>query len=149
MLKTLTATSNDLSPLLLRFVLGLVMFPHGAQKALGWFGGGGWNGTMGFFTGQLGVPAVVAALVILGEFLGALGLITGTLTRVAAFGIAVIQLGAVFMAHAPHGFFMNWYGTQKGEGYEYALLAIAMSVSLLITGAGALSIDTRLSTGKR
>ena len=141
MLKTLTATTNDLSPLVIRLVLGLVMLPHGLQKTFGWFGGGGWDGTMGFFTGQLGVPAIVAAFIILGESLGALGLITGTLTRVAAFGLGVIQIGAVFVAHLPHGFFMNWYGTQAGEGYEYGLLAIAMSVSLLITGAGTLSVD--------
>lgn len=145
MLKTLTRTTNTYSPLLLRLVLGLVIFPHGAQKALGWFGGGGWTATMGFFTGPLGVPAFIAVLVILGEFLGALGLITGTLTRVAAFGTAVTQVGAVWMVHLPNGFFMNWYGTQKGEGYEYGLLAIAMSVSLLITGAGALSVDRAVS----
>lgn len=145
MLKTLTSTSNAWTPFILRLTLGLVMFPHGAQKALGWFGGSGWSGTMGYFTGAMGMPAVVVALIILGEFLGALGLITGTLTRIAAGGLVIIQAGAVALAHLPNGFFMNWMGNQKGEGIEYGLLAIAMAVSLVVTGAGRLSIDGALA----
>lgn len=145
MFKTLTSTSNTWAPFILRLTLGLVMFPHGAQKALGWFGGPGWSGTMGYF-GGMGMPAVVVALIILGEFLGALGLITGTLTRIAAGGFVIIQLGAVAMAHLPNGFFMNWMGNQKGEGIEYGLLAIAMALALVVTGAGRLSIDRALSS---
>lgn len=145
MFKTLTSTSNAWAPFIIRLTLGLVMFPHGAQKALGWFGGAGWSGTMGYF-GGMGMPGVVVALIILGEFLGALGLITGTLTRIAAGGFVIIQLGAVAMAHLPNGFFMNWMGNQKGEGIEYGLLAIAMAVSLVIAGAGRFSVDRALSS---
>ena len=145
MFKTLTSTSNAWAPFIIRLTLGLVMFPHGAQKALGWFGGAGWSGTMGYF-GGMGMPGVVVALIILGEFLGALGLITGTLTRIAAGGFVIIQLGAVAMAHLPNGFFMNWMGNQKGEGIEYGLLAIAMAVSLVMAGAGRFSVDRALSS---
>lgn len=145
MTHTLLRTNNQLGPVLIRLALGVVIFAHGAQKALGWYGGGGWSGTIGFFTTQLGVPAVVAALVILGEFLGALGLLTGTLTRIAAAGIAIIMVGAVVMVHVPHGFFMNWSGTQAGEGFEYGILATAMALSLIITGAGRWSVDHALT----
>ncbi len=146
MVKTLTRTNDTLGPVLIRLALGVVIFAHGAQKALGWFGGGGWTGTIGFFTAQLGVPAFIAALVILGEFLGAIGLVTGTFTRIAAAGIAVIMAGAVLMVHMPHGFFMNWYGTQAGEGFEFGILATAMAISLVVTGAGAWSVDRSLAT---
>lgn len=146
MLKKLMATTDDLSLTIIRVTLGVVMFPHGAQKVLGWFGGFGWSGTMGFFTGQLHLPVVVALLIILGEFLGSLGLITGTLTRVAAFGFVVIQLGAIATVHRQNGFFMNWMGNQQGEGYEYALLAIGMGLVLLLKGAGRFSIDRSVSS---
>lgn len=146
MWKRLVQTSDDRTLFLIRVMLGLVMFPHGAQKALGWFGGFGWSGTVGYFTGTLGVPAIVAVLIILGEFLGAIGLITGTLTRIAAAGIVIIQLGAIWFAHAQFGFFMNWAGTAKGEGFEYALLAITMAVVLVLGGAGRWSVDRALAT---
>jgi putative oxidoreductase len=141
MFKTLLRTTDTLGPVLIRVALGSVIFAHGAQKALGWFGGGGWNGTVGFFTTELGVPAFIAVLVILGEFLGGIGVVTGTLTRVAAAGIAIIMAGAVVMVHLPNGFFMNWYGTQAGEGFEYGILAITMALSLVVTGAGRFSVD--------
>lgn len=145
MIKTLLRTNNTLGPVLIRVALGGVIFAHGAQKALGWFGGGGWDGTIGFFTSQLGVPAFIAALVILGEFLGGIGVVTGTLTRVAAAGIAIIMAGAVMMVHLPNGFFMNWYGTQAGEGFEYGILAITMALSLVVSGAGRFSVDRALT----
>lgn len=146
MWKRLLHTNDEVALTIIRIALGVVMFPHGAQKALGWFGGGGWSGTMGFFTGQLGVPSFVVVLIILGEFLGAIGLVVGAVTRVAAFGILVIQLGAVWMVHRPVGFFMNWYGSQQGEGYEYGLLAIAMALALVIRGAGRWSVDRAVGT---
>lgn len=142
---TLFGTTDTLGPLLVRLALGAVIFAHGAQKALGWFGGYGWTGTIGFFTTQLGVPAVIATLVILGEFLGAIGLVTGTLTRIAAAGIAIIMVGALLMVHVPHGFFMNWSGTQAGEGVEFGILATAMALSLVVTGAGRWSVDRALA----
>ena len=144
MLKRLMATSSDVSFTTLRVVLGVVFFAHGAQKMLGWFGGYGFHGTMGFFT-HMGMPAPVAFLVICTEFFGGLGLIVGLLTRIAALGIGVEMIGAIFMVHLPNGFFMNWTGTQKGEGFEYHLLAIAIAAALLLRGAGAFSLDRSLS----
>lgn len=149
MLKKLMQTDEDVGMLIVRVTLGLVMFPHGAQKLLGWFGGNGFAGTMGFFTSQLGLPAVVALLVILAESFGAIALITGFLGRVGAFGILCVMLGAMFMIHLQNGFFMNWYGTQQGEGYEYHLLAIGMALAVLIKGSGSLSIDRSMSDKDR
>jgi putative oxidoreductase len=145
MLGKLTATDNTIAITILRFVLGIVFFAHGAQKMLGWFGGYGFTGTMGYFTGTMHIPAVFAFLAIAAEFFGGLGLIFGLLTRVAAFGIAVNMLVAVITVHSQFGFFANWSGTQKGEGYEYHLLVLAMCAFLMIKGAGAVSVDRKLS----
>jgi putative oxidoreductase len=144
MLKRLMATSNDVSFTMLRLVLGVVLFAHGAQKMLGWFGGFGFHGTMGFFT-HMGMPAAVAFLIICTEFFGGLGLIVGLLTRIASLGIVGLMIGAIFMVHLQNGFFMNWMGTQKGEGIEYHLLVLAMAAALLLRGAGAFSLDRALS----
>jgi len=145
MFKKLISTSDDIALTISRVVLGVVFFAHGAQKMLGWFGGYGFSGTMGFFTHQLGIPAPLAFLAIATEFFGGLGLIVGFLTRIPALGIALEMTIAVFMVHLPNGFFMNWSGNQKGEGYEYHLLAIAVAVVLLLRGAGAYSVDRALS----
>jgi putative oxidoreductase len=117
------------------------MFPHGAQKLLGWFGGFGFSGTMGFFTETMHLPWLIAFLVIIGESFGSVALLLGLLTRFTAASLAVIMLGAVTMVHLPHGFFMNWSGKQAGEGYEYHLLVIGISLALLVTGAGKWSVD--------
>lgn len=145
MFKRLVSTDNDVSLTVLRAVLGVIFFAHGAQKMLGWYGGYGFDATMGAFTTQLGIPAVFAFLAIAAEFFGGLGLIFGLLTRVAAFGIASVMAVAVYMAHLQFGLFMNWTGTQKGEGYEYHLLAIAMTIVLMMRGAGAFSVDRWLT----
>jgi putative oxidoreductase len=126
---------------LLRLVLGVVFFAHGAQKMLGWFGGYGFTGTMGFFTHMMGIPAPLAFLAICAEFFGGLGLIFGFLSRIAAFGIGVNMVVAIAMVHRHFGFFANWFGAQKGEGYEYHLLAIAIALAIIVKGAGALSLD--------
>ena len=144
MLKRLMATSGDVSFTILRLVLGVVFFAHGAQKMLGWFGGFGFHATMGSFA-HTGMPAPVALLVICTEFFGGLGLIVGLLTRIASLGIAGLMIGAIFMVHLANGFFMNWMGKQKGEGLEYHLLVIAMAAALLLRGAGAFSLDRALS----
>ncbi|MGD0599108.1 MAG: DoxX family protein [Terriglobales bacterium] len=144
MLKRLMATSGDVSFTILRLVLGVVFFAHGAQKMLGWFGGFGFHATMGSFA-HTGMPAPVALLVICTEFFGGLGLIVGLLTRIASLGIAGLMIGAIFMVHLANGFFMNWMGNQKGEGFEYHLLVIAMAAALLLRGAGAFSLDRALS----
>jgi len=141
MFDRLFRTNNDITPLILRLFLGAIFFPHGAQKALGLFGGYGFSGTMGFFTEKMGIPVVLALLVIAAEFLGSIGLITGFLTRLSALGIASVMTGAIFMVHLPNGFFMNWSGKQAGEGFEFHLLAIGIALVLLITGGGGLSID--------
>ncbi|MGO8985238.1 MAG: DoxX family protein [Terriglobales bacterium] len=144
MLKRLMSTSNDVALTTLRLVLGVVFFAHGAQKMLGWFGGFGFHGSMGFFE-RMGLPAGVGLLVICVEFFGGLGLILGLLTRIAALGVAGDMIGAIFMVHLPNGFFMNWMGKQKGEGIEYHLLVLAIAAALLLRGAGAFSLDRALS----
>lgn len=136
----LFATPNDFALTLLRLVLGWVFLLHGGQLMLGWFGGHGFSGTMAYFE-STGIPAPFAALAIIAQFFGALGLLLGLLTRIAAFGIVVTMLVAVVKVHLAVGFFMNWFGAQKGEGYEYHLLVIAMGLVIMWRGAGALSVD--------
>jgi putative oxidoreductase len=148
MLKKIVNTENDYVALVLRLALGYVFFFHGMQKLTTMFGGYGFSGTMGFFTGKLGIPAVFAFLAIMAEGLGWAGLITGFLTRIAAFGITMNMIVAVKMLHFQNGIFMNWFGNQKGEGYEYHLLAIAIGIALMIRGGGALSVDRALSDKK-
>jgi len=146
MVRKLFATDDNTATAILRLVLGVIFFAHGAQKLLGWFGGYGFSGTMGFFTGVLHIPAPLAFLAIAAEFFGGLGLILGFLTRIAAFGIAVNMLVAITTVHSAFGLFMNWSGTQKGEGFEYHLLVLAITVFLMIRGAGALSVDRAIAT---
>lgn len=143
-MRNILSTPNDFTLTILRLILGIVFFAHGAQKMLGWFGGYGFHGTMGFFTQKMGIPAPLAFLAICAEFFGGLGLIAGLLSRIAAFGIICNMLVAIFTVHAANGFFMNWTGQQKGEGFEYHLLAIAIGLAILIKGAGAFSIDRML-----
>jgi putative oxidoreductase len=145
MIRKLIATDNDTGTTILRLVLGVIFFAHGAQKMLGWFGGYGFTGTMGFFTGVMHIPALFAFLAIAAEFFGALGLIFGFLTRIAALGIFANMVVAIAMVHGQVGFFMNWTGAQKGEGYEYHLLVLAATAFLMIRGAGAASIDRMLT----
>lgn len=145
MWQKLVGTSNDSMQALLRLILGIVFFAHGAQKMLGWFGGYGFSGTMNFFTGMLHVPSFLAFLAIAAEFFGSLGLILGFLSRIAALGIMVNMIVAVAMVHRHIGFFMNWYGTQKGEGYEFHLLVIVICIVILVRGAGAFSVDRSLT----
>lgn len=141
------ATENSLTSLLLRLTLGIVILPHGLQKTLGLFGGNGFSGTYGYFTTQMGMPGIVALLVILAESLGAIGLIIGFGTRLGALGVAAVMSGAISMVHWQNGFFMNWSGKQAGEGFEYHLLALGIAIMLMIKGGGALSVD-RLIAGK-
>ena len=145
MIRKLIGTDNDPATSILRLVLGVIFFAHGAQKLLGWFGGYGFTGTMSFFTGIMHIPALFAFLAIAAEFFGGLGLIFGFLTRIAAFGIFSNMVVAVAMVHRHFGFFVNWTGAQKGEGYEYHLLVLAITTFLMIRGAGAASVDRMLS----
>ena len=128
---------------ILRLAVGVVFFAHGSQKVLGIFSGPGFSAWMQAAAG-LHIPAPFAALAAIAEFFGALGLLLGFLTRIAAFGIAVDMIVAVAMVHLPNGFFMNWTGKQAGEGFEYHILVVASCLVLMIYGAGAASIDNAL-----
>lgn len=143
--ETVVATDAGAAQAVARLALGGVMLPHGLQKTFGLFGGYGFEGTMGFLTGGVGLPWLVALLVVLIESAGALALIVGAFSRLAAAGITAVMIGAVLTSHAKVGFFMNWSGTQSGEGYEFHLLAIALAVVVLISGAGAASVDRWLT----
>ncbi len=141
MFNQLIYTKTDYIIALQRIIVGIVFFAHGAQKLLGWFGGYGYTGTMGYFTETLGIPAFLAFIAIITEFFGSLAILTGFFTRIAAAGISIIMLVAIFTVHIYNGFFMNWGGNLKGEGYEYHLLALALLIGLFVKGAGSLSID--------
>ena len=143
-MKGLFRTQDSTSLMIVRLALGIVMLPHGLQKTVGWFGGAGYSGTMGMFT-QQGMPAALAFLVILSESLGSLGLIVGFLTRIAGLGCASVMLGAIALVHWQNGFFMNWFGKQAGEGFEYHILALAMALALLLGGGGKASVDRAIA----
>lgn len=145
MFQKLIATDDNVTGLILRLTLGIVIFPHGAQKLLGWFGGGGVGGTLQGFEQWWGVPAFLTVLVIIAEFFGSLGLIVGFLSRLCAAGIGLVMLGAVFIVHLGNGFFMNWTGQQAGEGFEYHLLVFGIMLAIFVTGSGRWSVDRKLS----
>ena len=144
-LKCFFKTEDSISSLILRIALGIVILPHGAQKVLGWFGGHGIEATLGFFTSKMGIPYFIAVLVIIGEFFGALGLITGFLTRFCAAAMAVIMVGGISLVHWNNGFFMNWSAKQAGEGFEYHILVIGIAAVLMIAGGGSFSLDQWIS----
>jgi putative oxidoreductase len=146
LLRRVIATQGDWGATVARVALGAVMLPHGAQKLLGWFGGYGFPGTMGFLTTQVGLPYPIALLVILTESIGALFLVLGLASRVMAAGVAAVMVGAIATVHLANGFFMNWSGAQKGEGFEYHILAIALALVVMLRGSGAASVDRALST---
>jgi putative oxidoreductase len=141
---TLFASGNDWTGLILRLTLGFIIFPHGAQKLLGWFGGYGFSGTMNFFTGTVHLPWLIGFLVIVIEFFGSLFLIAGLGGRIWAAAMTVLMAGIIFSSHVQNGFFMNWFGNQQGEGYEFHLLVIGLSLALMLNGSGRLSLDRRL-----
>jgi putative oxidoreductase len=145
----LVRTGDESAALYLRIVLGAVMFPHGAQKAFGWFGGGGVSGTLAFFHEALHVPNPLGLLVIATELVAAVALVAGALTRVAAAAIGVVMVVAIALVHLGNGFFMNWFGNQAGEGFEYHLLVLAMVAALLVEGGGRASLDGWLTIRSR
>lgn len=146
MLKQLINTKALIGPTITRIVLGCVLFAHGAQKMLGWFGGGGFSNTMNFFTTGGHMSYLTALFVILIEFFGSLMLILGAFTRVAALGIFGLFTGIIYNVSYANGFFMNWGGDKKGEGFEYHLLVLAMALALLFAGGGSFSIDHKFSS---
>jgi len=134
-------TTDSWTMIILRVILGLVILPHGAQKLLGWFGGYGFTGTMNFFTGTVGLPWIIGFLVIIIEFFGSILLIAGIGTRIIAALYIVLAIGIAVSSHIQNGFFINWGGSQAGEGFEYFILWIALSIALLINGGGKYSAD--------
>ena len=145
MLKKILMTDDSVSLFVLRLMLALVFFPHGAQKVFGWFGGNGFSATMGFFVDKAGIPWLLAFLAVLAESAGVLALFAGIFTRVAALGIAVNMIICAAGNHVKNGFFMNWMGQQQGEGFEFHILAVAICIALIISGGGKWSLDGLLS----
>lgn len=137
-------TKNDFTGLITRLTLGLILFPHGALKMLGLFGGYGFSGTMNFFTGTLHLPWIIGFFVIIIEFVGALSFIAGFASRIWSVLTIILFIGIIFTSHLDNGFFMNWFGNQKGEGYEYHLLIIGLSLSAFINGSGKYSVDEKI-----
>ena len=135
----LVRTTDAAWPAILRLTLGGVMLPHAAQKTLGLFGGGGYAQTMHWFTASLRLPTALAVLVIVIEQVASLALILGLFTRAAAAGIGLVMLGAVFTVHLRNGFFMNWYGTQAGEGFEFLHIGLHRSPPAVGTNADELT----------
>ena len=143
----LLSTSDSRSLTFLRIILGAVMLPHGLQKTVGWFGGYGFDATLGYF-GTMGIPVLFGFLAIAAESAGAIALITGFATRIAAFGVGATITVAALMAHVQNGFFMDWSGQQKGEGFEFHIVLVAISLVLMAGGAGRYSLDRLVSRTK-
>lgn len=141
MIQRLLATEPQLSPLILRMVFAIVLWPHGAQKLLGCFGGHGFTPSMHHLYAEAGLPSPIAFLVIFLEFFGSLFILFGLFTRLVAAAGIILFIGMIVTVHFQFGFFMNWFGAQKGEGFEYHLLAIGLLISLIMTGAGKASVD--------
>jgi putative oxidoreductase len=144
MINKLLGTNDEITSFILRIMLGVVFLPHGAQKIFGWFGGYGFSGTMDFFT-KAGIPAFLAFLAIMAESVGSVALIAGFFTRIAALGIAVNMVVCAIGNHIQNGFFMNWFGQQKGEGFEFHILVIALAIGLMIKGGGKWSVDAAIA----
>lgn len=138
-------TGDHISGLILRITLAIVMLPHGCQLLFGWFGGFGFTGSMNYFTQVEGLPWVAGFVVILLQFLGALFILFGFMGRIIAFAMTVLFIGMVITTHWQYGFFMNWMGNQGGEGFEFHILAIGLSLALLANGSGAYSFDSLLT----
>ncbi|MFN8653893.1 MAG: DoxX family protein [Gemmatimonadales bacterium] len=146
MWRRIVQTENSIAPLIARLSLALVLFPHGAQHLLGWFGGYGFKGTLGWMTGTAGFPAPLAALAIVVEFFAPIALVLGLLGRPAALGLFGLMLGAASV-HTANGFFMNWFGQMPAgtEGFEYHIITLGLAATVVLTGSGAWSIDRLLA----
>ena len=145
MINKIFKTNNDWTGVITRLTIGLIIFPHGAQKMLGMFGGYGFSGTMVFFTDTMHLPWIIDFLVIVIEFIGSLSLIAGCASRIWAILTIILMIGIIATSHIDNGFFMNWFGNQKGEGYEYHLLVIGLSLATLVNGSGKYSLDKFIS----
>ncbi len=145
MKKKIFATDHQLTGFFVRLVLGLLLLPHGLQKTLGLFGGYGFTGTMGYFTGVIHLPWILGAFIIVIESLGALLLIAGLATRFWALMVIALMLGTIITVHGSNGFFMDWGGTLNGEGYEYHLAIIALALISFFQGGGRYSLDHQIA----
>ncbi|MBW2936789.1 DoxX family protein [Aureisphaera sp. CAU 1614] len=148
LVKKLLTTNPNIGFSIARLTLGLVIFPHGAQKLLGIFGGYGYSATMESFTAQMGLPSIVAFSIIIIEFFGSISLILGLISRFWALSLTGMFIGIIYTTQLEHGFFMNWYNNQAGEGFEYSLLVIGLALSIVVNGSGKWSIDTLISKKK-
>jgi putative oxidoreductase len=138
----LFGTFASKSLLIVRVVLGIIFFAHGAQKVFGWFGGPGLRGVITYFRQSLGVPAPLTVLAALTECVGGLVMIVGVLVRPAAVGLIIVMLVAIATVHWRNGFFLNWsLEPGKGHGFEMNLALIGMALAVLVGGAGAVSVD--------
>lgn len=145
MLYTLLKTKDDWAPLIARVALGIVMFPHGAQKILGIWGGHGLQPVMESFNMWFGIPYFITALVAIAEFFGSIALILGFMSRFSASSMIMVMLGAIYYV-ARNFFFMNWYSQPgRGEGFEFHLLVIGLSLIVVIAGGGKFSLDGLLA----
>ena|SRR5579872_3620814 len=137
-------TSDDWTGLVLRLSMALVMIPHAIQHTTGGLGGFGYTKVMDYFTSTMHMPWLVALLVIVIEILAPLLLLIGFATRFAAASLIVLMTGIIFSSHIQFGFFMNWFGSEKGEGYEYHLLYIGLALAAFFNGGGKYAIDRYL-----
>jgi uncharacterized membrane protein YphA (DoxX/SURF4 family) len=145
MMEQFFSSQNNWTGLLLRITIAVVLFPHGAQKLLGWFGGYGFDGTMQYFTQTVKLPYIIGLLVILIEFFAPIALVLGIGSKILAAVLAILFLGITITAHSNFGFFMNWFGNQPGEGFEFFLLAIGASLALMFNGSGKFAIDNLIA----
>ena len=140
-------TDDNLVGIILRVTIGLIMFPHGAQKMFGLFGGYGFKATTAFLTQTVGLPWLIAVLIILVEAVGSLCLIAGFGSRLWAVLLFAVMIGAISTTCYANGFFMNWSGNQKGEGFEYHLLVIGLCMAVFVSGSGRYSLDQLFRLG--
>ncbi|GGH03216.1 DoxX family protein [Pedobacter zeae] len=142
-IKTLLSSESSFAPLILRVTFAVVIWPHGSQLLLGWFGGPGYSNSMAMF-GAFALPAMISFLVIAIQFFGSLFILFGLFTRITSVAAIILFLGMIFKAHIQVGFFMNWSGTLQGEGYEYHFLVIGILLVLAIYGSGKIALDNEL-----
>jgi putative oxidoreductase len=141
LIKSVVATQAGYGLTVLRVIAGLTFAAHGAQKLFGWFGGYGLDGVAQWMESIGLTPGYLMALLAgSAEFFGGLALIFGLLARPAAAVLAVTMLVAIVSVHLANGFFM------ANNGYEFGLALLAVSVAVLVEGAGKLSLDKRLAS---
>ncbi|NVJ64661.1 MAG: DoxX family protein [Flavobacteriaceae bacterium] len=145
MINKILKTESNWGALIARLTLGVVLFAHGAQKMLGWFGGYGFESTVEAFMTEMGLPWFVAFAVIIIEFYGSIFLILGLGSRLWSLAVAGLFMGIIFTTQLEYGFYMNWYGNQAGEGFEFSLLVIGIAVVVLINGGGKYAVDSRIT----